>query len=101
MIQKSSLRENRRCLKGTDGGHLAALVVNKLAYLVITSRRRSTAVILRWSPSVALRLCAPTPPSPYRRREIIQGEGEQPSAMRPMTTKRAPFSWTLIVGSTN
>jgi hypothetical protein len=37
MIQKSSLRENRRCLKGTDGGHLAALVVNKSAYLVITS----------------------------------------------------------------
>jgi hypothetical protein len=28
-----------------------------------------------------------TPPSPYRRREIIQGEGEQPSAMRPMRTK--------------
>ena len=28
-----------------------------------------------------------TPPSPYRRREIIQGEGEQPSAMRPMTIK--------------
>jgi site-specific DNA recombinase len=28
-----------------------------------------------------------TPPSPYRRREIIQGEGEQPSAMRPMKTK--------------
>jgi hypothetical protein len=28
-----------------------------------------------------------TPPSPYRRREIIQGEDEQPSAMRPMTTK--------------
>ena len=28
-----------------------------------------------------------TPPSPHRRREIIQGEGEQPSAMRPMKTK--------------
>jgi len=28
-----------------------------------------------------------TPPSPYRRREIIQGEGEQTSAMRPMKTK--------------
>jgi site-specific DNA recombinase len=28
-----------------------------------------------------------TPPSLYRRREIIQGEGEQPSAMRPMKTK--------------
>jgi hypothetical protein len=33
-----------------------------------------------------------TPPSPYRRREIIQGEGEQPSATRPMKTKaRALF----------
>jgi site-specific DNA recombinase len=28
-----------------------------------------------------------TPPSPYRRREIIQGESEQPPAMRPMKTK--------------
>ncbi len=28
-----------------------------------------------------------TPPSPYRRREIIQGEGDQSSAMRPMRTK--------------
>ncbi len=28
-----------------------------------------------------------TPPSPYRRREIIQGEGEQPAAVRPMRTK--------------
>jgi site-specific DNA recombinase len=28
-----------------------------------------------------------TPPSPYRRREIILGEGEQLSAIRPMTTK--------------
>jgi len=28
-----------------------------------------------------------TPPSPHRRREIIQGAGEQPSAMRPMRTK--------------
>jgi hypothetical protein len=27
------------------------------------------------------------PPSPYRRREVIQGEGEQPSATRPMRTK--------------
>jgi DNA invertase Pin-like site-specific DNA recombinase len=27
-----------------------------------------------------------TPPSPYRRREIIQGEGDRPSAMRPMRT---------------
>src|SRR5208337_3937233 len=26
------------------------------------------------------------PPSPYRRREIIQGEGEQPAAVRPMRT---------------
>jgi hypothetical protein len=48
-----------------------------------------------------------TQPSPYRRREVVQGEGEQPSAMRPMKTKaRAPrlsltrFS-TLIPGSTN
>jgi hypothetical protein len=24
-----------------------------------------------------------TPPSPYRRREIVQGEGERPSTMRP------------------
>jgi site-specific DNA recombinase len=28
-----------------------------------------------------------TPPSPYRRREIIQGEGEQSSATRPMKPK--------------
>jgi site-specific DNA recombinase len=28
-----------------------------------------------------------TPPSPYRRREIIQGEDEQPLATRPMTAK--------------
>jgi len=28
-----------------------------------------------------------TPPSPHRRREIIQGEGEQPSAPRPMRTE--------------
>ena len=28
-----------------------------------------------------------TPPSPYRRREIIQGEGDQSSAMRPVRTK--------------
>jgi hypothetical protein len=28
-----------------------------------------------------------TPPSPYRRREIIQAEGDRPSAMRPMRTK--------------
>ncbi len=28
-----------------------------------------------------------TPPSPYRRREIIQGEGEQPAVVRPMRTK--------------
>jgi site-specific DNA recombinase len=28
-----------------------------------------------------------TPPSSYRRREIIQGEGDQSSAMRPMRTK--------------
>jgi hypothetical protein len=28
-----------------------------------------------------------TPPSPYRRREIIQGEGEQPCATRPMEAK--------------
>ena len=28
-----------------------------------------------------------TPLSPYRRREIIQGEGDQSSAMRPMRTK--------------
>ncbi len=27
------------------------------------------------------------PPSPYRRREIIEGEGDQNSAMRPMKTK--------------
>jgi hypothetical protein len=52
-----------------------------------------------------------TQPSPYRRREVVQGEGEQPSAMLPMKTKaRAPrlsltrFSTrlaTLIAGSTN
>jgi DNA invertase Pin-like site-specific DNA recombinase len=34
-----------------------------------------------------IRILPWTPPSPYRRREIIQGEGEQPSAMRPMRTK--------------
>ena len=28
-----------------------------------------------------------TPPSPYRRREIIQGEGERPCATRPMRTE--------------
>ena len=28
-----------------------------------------------------------TPPSPHRRREIIQGEGDQPSATRPMRTE--------------
>ena len=28
-----------------------------------------------------------TPPSPRRRREIIQGEGERPCAMRPMRTE--------------
>ena len=28
-----------------------------------------------------------TPPSPHRRREIIQGEGERPSAMRPMRSE--------------
>jgi site-specific DNA recombinase len=28
-----------------------------------------------------------TPPSPYRRRDIIQGEGEQSAAVRPMRTK--------------
>jgi len=28
-----------------------------------------------------------TPPSPYRRRQIIQGEGEQSAAVRPMRTK--------------
>ena len=28
-----------------------------------------------------------TPPSPQRRREIIQGEGERPSATRPMRTE--------------
>jgi hypothetical protein len=28
-----------------------------------------------------------TPPSPYRRREILQGEGEQSATMRPMRTK--------------
>jgi site-specific DNA recombinase len=28
-----------------------------------------------------------TPPSPYRRREIIQGEGEQSAAVRPMRTE--------------
>ena len=28
-----------------------------------------------------------TPPSPHRRREIIQGEGERPSTMRPMRAK--------------
>jgi site-specific DNA recombinase len=28
-----------------------------------------------------------TPPSPHRRREIIQGEGNGPSATRPMTTE--------------
>jgi hypothetical protein len=34
-----------------------------------------------------IRILPWTPPSPYRRREIIQGEGEQPSAMRSMRTK--------------
>jgi DNA invertase Pin-like site-specific DNA recombinase len=28
-----------------------------------------------------------TPPSPYRRQEIVQGEGERPSTMRPMRTR--------------
>ncbi|HZZ23660.1 MAG TPA: resolvase [Roseiarcus sp.] len=28
-----------------------------------------------------------TPPSPHRRREIIQGGGDRPSAMRPMRTE--------------
>jgi len=28
-----------------------------------------------------------TPPSPHRRREIIQGEGERPSTMRPMRSE--------------
>ena len=28
-----------------------------------------------------------TPPSPYRRREIVQGEGEQFAAVRPMRTQ--------------
>ena len=28
-----------------------------------------------------------TPPSPHRRREIIQGEGERPCATRPMRTE--------------
>jgi site-specific DNA recombinase len=28
-----------------------------------------------------------TPPSPHRRREIIQGEGERPSATRPMRSE--------------
>ena len=28
-----------------------------------------------------------TPSSPYQRREIIQGEGEQPAAVRPMRTR--------------
>ena len=28
-----------------------------------------------------------TPPSPHRHREIIQGEGDRPSAMRPMRTE--------------
>ena len=28
-----------------------------------------------------------TPPSPHRRREIIQGEGDRPSATRPMRTE--------------
>ena len=28
-----------------------------------------------------------TPPSPYQRRDIIQGEGDQSSAIRPMRTK--------------
>jgi site-specific DNA recombinase len=47
-----------------------------------------------------------TPPSSHRRREIIQGEGERPSATRPMRTEAravltdARFA-TLIIGSTN
>jgi hypothetical protein len=36
-----------------------------------------------------------TPPSPFRRREIIQSEGEQPSAARPMTTKAR----ALLIGA--
>jgi len=39
-----------------------------------------------------------TPPSPHRRREIIQGEGERPSATRLSSLTR--FA-TLIIGSTN
>ena len=31
------------------------------------------------------------PPSPHRRREIIQGAGERPSTMRPMRTKARAF----------
>ena len=46
-----------------------------------------------------------TPPSPYRRREIIQGEGDRPCATRRCEPRRArsslkPFA-TLIAGSTN
>jgi hypothetical protein len=52
-----------------------------------------------------IRIIPWTPPSPYRRREIIQGKSKQSSGVRPMKTKRAPFSSTrlatLIAGSTN
>ena len=37
---------------------------------------QNSILIIRW-----------TPPSPYRRREIVQGEGERPPTMRPMRTK--------------
>ena len=33
-----------------------------------------------------------TPPSPYRRREIIQGEGGRSAAMRPMRVEARAFS---------
>jgi site-specific DNA recombinase len=34
-----------------------------------------------------IRIVPWSPPSPYRRREIIQGEGDQPSAVRPIRAK--------------
>jgi len=42
----------------------------------IACERQDRTVIIPW-----------TPPSPYRRREIIQGDGERSSAIRPMRTK--------------
>jgi site-specific DNA recombinase len=42
----------------------------------VTSGDQNRTLIIPW-----------TPPSPHRRREIIQGEGDRPSATRPMRTE--------------